>query len=53
MPEILSYEVKYVEGLLDENERLKAAMNESYGPGCDCACCDIVREDIAREALND
>ena len=25
-------------------DKLEAAMDESYEPGCDCACCDIVRE---------
>jgi hypothetical protein len=29
----------------DRIEQLEAAMDKSYDPGCDCACCDIVREE--------
>ena len=36
----------HVDELLElktENERLREAMVESYEPGCECPCCEIVR----------
>lgn len=32
-----------------ENDRLREAMSESYEPGCECACCELVELGDGRE----
>ena len=43
MPTTLLNAADRIEELEAENERLLDAMFESYEPGCECACCEIVR----------
>jgi hypothetical protein len=45
----LTTETNVKDMCLETIERLEGAMNASYEPGCDCECCDIVREALNKE----